>query len=118
MENLATPDSVIDELVHVRREAQKGVDALYSAEIKLANATLLANKVEASALFSAEGNVAERQAQAAIESADAKFDEFVARAEWNRVKTKIRLLEQAQTNIQTQARMVELMWKSAGVGEK
>lgn len=118
MDNLATPDSVLAELVHVRAEANKGIAALYEAEVKYAEKSLAADTIEAKSLLTAEGNVAERQAQALLAAAEAKFEESVARAEWNRVRTKIRLLEQAQTNIQTQARMVELMWKSAGVGEK
>ena len=118
MASLQTPDSVIAELVSVRAEADKGLKALWDAEEKLANATLAYDKAYSSSLLSAEGNVAERQATAILATADLKFEESIAKARLSRVKTKLRLLEQAQTNIQTQARMVELMWRSAGVGEK
>lgn len=113
-----TPDSIMAELVEIRAEAQKGVDALYNAELKLAELTLAADTAEARALLEAEGNVAERQAHAKIASGDAKLEHDIARAEYNRVKTKMRILEQAQMSVQTQARMVELMYKSAGQGER
>lgn len=113
-----TPDSIISELVEIRAEAAKGVDALHNAEIKLAEASLAADTAEAKALLEAEGNVAERQAHAKIISADAKFQADVARAEYNRVRTKMKILEQSQMSVQSQARMVELMYRSAGMGER
>lgn len=113
-----TPDSIVKELIEIRAEAAKGVDALHNAEIELANASLAANLAESRALLSSEGNVAERQAFAKIESADAKLNEDVARAGYNRVKMKMRILEQGQMSVQTQARMIELMYKTAGTGEK
>lgn len=115
---LQTPDSVIASLVEIRAEASKGASALFDAEMKLAQAALDASTTEAKSFIAAEGNVAERTAQARLDSAEAKFAEEVARAEYNRVRTKIKILEQAQMSIQTQARMVELMYKSAGQGER
>jgi hypothetical protein len=116
--DLQTPDSVIRELVEIRAEASKGISALYDAEVKLANAVLAAETAEAKSLLNSAGNVAERQAQAKLDSADLNLAEAIARAEYNRIKTKLRLLEQAQMSVQTQARMVEMMWRSAGQGER
>lgn len=113
-----TPDSIISELVQIRDEASKGISALYQAEVKLAESTLNAEVVEAKALLEAEGNVAERQAHAKIVASQAKFDESIARAEYNRVKTKLKILEQAQMSVQTQAKMVEMMYRTAGLGER
>lgn len=118
MAGLATPDSILGELEAVRADASKGVSVLANAEIKLAEATLAFDNAYSKALLAATGSVAERQAHATLETSDLKFAESIAKAEVNRVKVRLRLLEQAQTNIQTQARMVELMWKSAGVGER
>jgi hypothetical protein len=42
----------------------------------------------------------------------------IAIAKLSRVKAKLRVLQDAQTNIQTQARMVELTYKTAGLGER
>jgi hypothetical protein len=113
-----TPDSIVAELVEIRHEAARGVDALHNAEMELATASLAADIAESKALLSSEGNVAERQAFAKIESADARLTADVARAAYNRIKMKIRILEQGQMSVQTQARMIELMYKTAGTGEK
>jgi len=115
---LKTPDSVIQELVGIRAEAAKGVDAQYRAEVKLAEATLAAETAEAKALLTAEGTVVDRQAMAKLKSGEERLNADIAKAEFNRVKTKLRLLEQAQMSVQTQARLIELMYKSAGQGER
>ena len=118
MTELQTPDSIIRELVQIRAEAQKGVTAQYDAEVKLANASLVLDTAEARALLDAQGTVVDRQAVAKLKTETERLEEAIARAEFNRVKTKMRLLEQAQMSVQTQARLVELMYKSAGTGER
>lgn len=115
---LATPDGIIAELVSIRDESQRGLVALYDAEMALANATLARETAEAKVLLEATGNVAERQAEVKLKTEKERFNEFLAKAKFNAVKTKMKLLEQAQMNVQTQARLVELMYKSAGVGER
>ena len=65
-------------------------------EKKLAEATLAADSAEARALLDAAGTVVDRQAMAKLSSEAERFAEAIARAEYNRVKTKLRLLEQAQ----------------------
>jgi hypothetical protein len=42
----------------------------------------------------------------------------IAKAQFNRVKAKLKILEQAQMSVQTQARLVEMMYRSAGLGER
>lgn len=118
MTNLQTPDSIIAELVSIRAEAQKGVTAQYDAEVKLAKATLEVDRVESLSYLGHPGTAGEKSAQAKLSSLEAREDEMLAKAEYNRVKTKLRLLEQAQMSVQTQARLVELMYKSAGLGER
>lgn len=113
---ITTPDAIIRSLVEIREEAAKGIGVLYDAECKLADAVLNAETVEAKAYLSSDGkNVAEKQAEAKLAAGEAKLAEDLARAEFNRVKTKLRLLEQAQMSVQTQARMVELTYRNAGV---
>ena len=111
--DIKTPDSIINELVEIRETAANGITALYDAEVKLARAVLETETIEAKALLEADGNVAERTATAKLASSEAKFQEDLARAEFNRVKTKLRLLEQAQMSVQTQARMVELTYMNS-----
>lgn len=118
MAELVTPDAIIRELVSIRHEAGKGVEAQYQAERKLAEATLALDTAEAKALLEAQGTVVDRQALAKLKTEDERFAESIARAEFNRVKTKLRLLEHAQMSVQTQARLVEMMYRSAGAGER
>lgn len=118
MDNLKTPDSIIAELVSIRAEAQKGVTAQYEAEVKLARLTLDAELAEAKALLGAQGTVQERNALAKMHSSSQRLDADIAKAEFNRVKSKMKVLEMSQMSVQTQARLVELMYKSAGHGER
>lgn len=118
MTELVTPDAIIRELVAIRSEATKGVEAQYQAERKLAEATLALDSAEARALIEAQGTVVDRQAVAKLQTEDERFAEALAKAEFNRVKTKLRLLEHAQMSVQTQARLVEMMYRSAGAGER
>jgi hypothetical protein len=114
---LKTPDSIIRELVEIRGEASKGVQAQFDAELRLAEATLALDTAEAKALLAATGTVTDRQATAKLETADLRLAEAIAKAEFNRVKTKMKVLEQAQMSVQTQARLIEMMYKGAGHGQ-
>lgn len=118
MSEIVTPDVIIRELVSIRSEAQKGIEAQYEAEKELAEAVLALDTAEAKALLDAQGTVVDRQAIAKLKTEDERLRESLARAKFNRVKTKLRLLEQAQMSVQTQARLVELMYRSAGMGER
>ena len=116
--NLQTPDSVIGELVAIRQEASRGVDALYNAEVKLAKLNNEAEMLEAKALISAEGTVVDRQAVAKLKSSEARLAADIAKAELNRVRTKLKVLSEQQMSVQTEARMVEMMYRTAGLGER
>lgn len=118
MTELVTPDAIIRQLVDIRAEASKGIEAQYAAERELADAVLALDTAEAQALLDAQGTVVDRQAVAKLRTTKEREAEGLARAKYNRVKTKLRLLEQAQMSVQTQARLVELMYKSAGIGER
>jgi hypothetical protein len=113
-----TPDSIIAELVSIRAEASKGVSALHDAEISLAEATLEFELAEARAILSAVGTAIERQAMAKIETSELKMKLEIHKAQFNRVRTKLKILEQAQMSVQTQARLIEMMYKTAGIGER
>lgn len=111
-----TPDTIISELVAVRAEAAKGVDALLEAEREVARLDFEYSKVQAQAVLNSVGTALDRQALATLEAAEKKFELDLAKASLNRVKAKLRHLQDVQTNIQSQARMVELTYKTAGVG--
>jgi hypothetical protein len=113
---LQTPDSIIDELASVRVEAAKGVEALLECEAEVARLDFEYSRCQAQAVLDSVGTALDRQALATLASAEVKFELDLAKAKLNRVKAKLRHLQDVQTNIQSQARMVELTYKTAGVG--
>ncbi len=113
-----TPDSIIRDLVNLRHEAAKGVDALFAAEEKVARLRIEYDTARSKALLDAKGTVVDREALACLATESIKLSLDIAVAELSRVKTKLRILQDAQTSIQTQARMVELTYKTSGIGER
>jgi hypothetical protein len=110
-----TPDQIIQELMRIRNESERGIGILSEAENKLLELELIAEKAEARALLAAEGTVVDRQAVAKLESAEERFEAGLAKIEVNRVKTKLKHLTESMMAVQTSARMVEIMWKQAGI---
>lgn len=100
-----TPDVVAEEIRATRHELQKGSDALYAAELKAERAEDAAQLALDKALLTAEGSIPEKQAQARMASGVERDEAFIARAEFNRVKTKIRTLETSLMTLQS-----ELKW--------
>ena len=86
---------------------------LYQAETELAKLNLEAERIENAAFMRIRGLVADRTALSKLESADARADADLAKAKYNRIKSHLQALSQDQTAVQTQARMVELTWKTA-----
>ena len=111
MTTIVTPDAVIEALNACRAEAEKGIQAQYEAELQMSHATLEAERLEAQAFIDATGTVADRVALAKLASAEAKASAEIAKARYNRVRTKLKQLELTQTALQTQARMVEITWR-------
>jgi hypothetical protein len=110
MSEIVTPDQIIQALSEVRREAEKGIQAQYEAEIELAEKIAAADKLESGVYLRIQGLVADRQALAKLEATDARFEVDLAKAKYNRVKTKLQMLQQQQSALQTQARMVEITY--------
>jgi len=108
-----TPDSVIIELQRLVGEAQRGVQALYEAELKVAQLEQDFDTAHAHAIISSTGTAAERAAQATLATAALKFELQVGKAELNRVKTKLRSIESAQVATSVIAKQVELLWRHA-----
>ena len=108
-----TPDSVIVELQRWIGEAQRGVQALYEAELKVAQLDLDNDTAYAHAIIDSTGTAAERAAQATLATATLKFELQVGKAELNRVKTKLRAIESAQVATSVIAKQVDLMWRHA-----
>ena len=117
MNLIKTPDNIIHELMKIREDAAKGVDIQYDAETDLAQAQLALDRAESNALLESQGTVADRQAIAKLKTETERLAVDLAKAQLNRVKTRMKLLSEAQMSVQTQARMVELTYRTAGTGE-
>jgi hypothetical protein len=112
------PGDVNRELSALRQQAEAGINYLADAETKLVKLALEADRIEALAYLEAGGSIPERQAVSKLKALEAKEAAELAKVEVNRVKLKLKHLSEAQMNVQTQARMVELQWKTAGVIER
>ncbi len=118
MTRIVAPDDIIQELRNINQESAKGIVLLAEVERKAIELDLQAQTAEARALLESQGNIPERQAIALLKCEQERLQADIAKAEVSRVKTKLRHLQDQQSNLQTQARMVELTWKTAGVGER
>ncbi len=101
------PSQIMSELEELTRLNKKGIDALYEAEERLAQAERTLDLTEAQSFLEAQGTVADRQALARLEAADARYDRDIAKAQVNRVKTKMRQIEQEIMSVATRAKMVQ-----------
>ena len=118
MNSIIGPDDIIRELRSINEQASKGIALLAEAEKKALELELVADTAEAQALLASSGNIPERQAIAKLKTEKERLEADIATAEVNRIKTKLRHLQDQQSNLQTQARMVELTWRTAGIGER
>lgn len=105
------PSNIVMELAELTQTNRKGVDALFEAESELAEAEYALDKCEASAFLEAQGTVADRQALAKLDAADARLARDLARAKVNRVKTKLRVIESEIMALATRAKMAQAEMK-------
>lgn len=111
--DIYTPNQVIQELQRIQSEAAKGADALFHAEVLLAEKEQAYEKTLQLAFMNAAGTVADRTAISRLEASQARLEADVAKAEHTRIKTKLKQLELAQMSTQTIAKQVELGYKFA-----
>lgn len=100
------PSTVIEALQELTATNRKGVEALYEAETVLAEAEHRLDTRQAQSFINATGSVAERNAQATLDAADAKLDRDLAKAQVSRVRMKLRVIE---SEIMAQATMAKLL---------
>ena len=100
------PSNIIKELQELTQTNRKGVDALFEAESELAEKERELDKVEATSFLESQGTVADRQALARLEAADARFERDLAKAKVNRVRTKLKVIE---SELIAQSTMSKLM---------
>lgn len=101
------PSEISKNLSELISENAKGVTALFEAEKALAEAEYELDTVEAKSFLRATGAVAHREAIARLESADARLQRDIKRAEFNRIKVKVKAIETAIMALATQAKLIQ-----------
>lgn len=101
------PLEIAQQIAELTKESNKGSEALYAAEMELAEAEHELDLIEAKAFIRNQGSVADRQALARLESADARLKRDVCKAKVNRIKVKIKSLESALMASATQAKLIQ-----------
>jgi hypothetical protein len=109
---IISPTHIIQELQRLTAEMDKGSNALYDAECKMADAEAAYDKAVSLAFINNQGTVADRQAVAKLQSVDQKLQADLARAEFNRVKTKMKTLSDQATMMAVMSKNVELQWRT------
>jgi exonuclease VII small subunit len=102
---------IVQELYELTQENRKGIEFYAEAMDRLARAENHLDQVEAHALISAEGPVIERQAKAKLASAEARLERDLAKAQVERVRAKLRMIESAIMASATAAKMVQAEMK-------
>lgn len=110
---IITPSQIVEELQRLMREMDKGSNALYDAECRLADADAAYDKAVSLAFINNDGTVADRQAVAKLQSVEDKLKADLARAEYNRVKTKLKTLSDQATMMAVISKNVEIQWRNA-----
>lgn len=100
------PQEIQSELASLISENTRGSTALFEAERALAEAEYELDTVEQKAFLKAQGTVADRNALAKLESAEARLQRDLRRAEFNRIKVKIKAIETGIMALATQAKLV------------
>lgn len=103
---MLTPSEISGQLSELVTENYRGVNAVFQAEAKLAEAEYELDTSEQTAFIAAEGSVAERTAIAKLQSAQKRLERDLARAEFNRVKLKLKAIESALMANATQAKLL------------
>lgn len=116
--NIVTPQDVIHALADIRQQSERGVAVLEEAQKELVRLDGEAARAEYEAFLAAEGTVADRTAISRLRGAEARTAAELQKVRVDYIKTKLKQLSEATMAVQTSARMVELGWRTAGIGER
>lgn len=111
---IVTPDLIISELRMINAEAERGPDAIYQAELRFDAAESDHQNIYDLAYFKATGTGPLRDIQAREAAADALAVMKAEKAVLNRIKAKVKKLEAGQSNLQTQSKLITVMYQGAG----
>lgn len=100
------PLEIANQIAQLTAENSKGAEALYEAEVRLAEAEHELDLVEQRAFIKSQGTVADRTALARLEAAESRLQRDLRKAEANRIRVKIKGLETAIMAAATQAKLV------------
>lgn len=103
---MLTPEDISKQLTELVSENYRGVNAVFESERKLAEAEYELDTAEQTAFLGAEGNVAERNSVAKLDSAQKRLERDLAKAELNRVRLKLKAVESAMMASATQAKLL------------
>lgn len=98
---------IISEIQELTALNRKGVEALYEAEEELAHAENELDTLEAKAFLDAEGSVADRTARAKLVSSNARLERDIRKAQVNRIRTKLRVIESELVAQSTMAKILQ-----------
>jgi hypothetical protein len=110
---IITPGHIVQELQRLTKEMDRGASALYDAECKMADAEAAYDRAVSLAFINNDGTVADRQAVAKLKAVNERLQADLAKAEYNRVKTKMRTLSDQATMMAVISKNVEIQWKHA-----
>lgn len=102
-----TPSEIQKQLAELTAENSKGYEALYQAEVALAQAEHDLDLIEQKAFIKHQGTVADRNAVARLEAAQARLQRDLRKAEANRIRMKIKAIESALMASATQAKLLQ-----------
>jgi hypothetical protein len=105
------PSEIILSLAGLTELNKRGVERLFELEQELAQAEHELDLVESRAFLTADGSVAERQAKAKLEAAEARLARDLARAGVSRVKMKLRGIESELMSLATMAKLQQAEMK-------
>ena len=100
------PLEIAKQITELTNENSKGSDALFTAEVELAEAENNLDLIEQKAFIRSQGTVADRTALARLEASQARLERDLAKARANRIRVKIKSLETAIMASATQAKLL------------
>lgn len=101
------PSEIQQQLADLIAENQRGATALFESERALAEAEYELDTTEQKAFLKASGTVRDREAIARLEAAEKRLQRDLRRAEFNRIKVKIKAIETGIMALATQAKLTQ-----------
>lgn len=101
------PSEIQQQLADLIAENQRGATALFESERALAEAEYDLDTTEQKAFLKASGTVRDREAIARLEAAEKRLQRDLRRAEFNRIKVKIKAIETGIMALATQAKLTQ-----------